>query len=45
MHATSHVYISIHVPRVGDDLFVVRLLMVSEISIHVPRVGDDWGSG
>ena len=39
--ATS-LYISIHVPRAGDDaderLGVHRIL---DISIHVPRAGDD----
>ena len=34
--------ISIHVPRVGDDVFMGgRKSLTLEISIHVPRVGDD----
>ena len=35
-------WISIHVPRVGDDALADALTCeISEISIHVPRVGDD----
>ena len=33
--------ISIHVPRVGDDVFRVGEKWDIDISIHVPRVGDD----
>ena len=36
--------ISIHVPRVGDDLFFLLKISPNIISIHVPRVGDDNGS-
>ena len=43
-------YISIHVPRVGDDPKDIYGMCVGiAISIHVPRVGDDpvhrWASG
>ena len=33
--------ISIHVPRVGDDLRSAYDTFEKVISIHVPRVGDD----
>ena len=34
--------ISIHVPRVGDDLVLLCVFFILFlISIHVPRVGDD----
>ena len=33
--------ISIHVPRVGDDISAPALHEILTISIHVPRVGDD----
>ena len=33
--------ISIHVPRVGDDLGRLVQFLGLVISIHVPRVGDD----
>ena len=33
--------ISIHIPRVGDDLNVYPLCGSRTISIHIPRVGDD----
>ena len=34
-------YVSIHVPREGDDQECVDLLRLILISIHVPREGDD----
>ena len=34
-------HISIHVPRVEDDLVVVAVINAFHISIHVPRVEDD----
>ena len=34
-------FISIHVPRVGDDTLENISFKVKPISIHVPRVGDD----
>ena len=38
----QHRVVSIHVPRVGDDLFALRLPAAAlRVSIHVPRVGDD----
>ena len=38
--------ISIHVPRMGDDLSSISCSVgISSISIHVPRMGDDIGSG
>ena len=34
--------ISIHIPRVGDDVSTVKIPIASiSISIHIPRVGDD----
>ena len=39
--ATVLLSISIHVPRVGDDLGSLRPSCIRMISIHVPRVGDD----
>ncbi len=36
-------WISIHVPRVGDDFGCIILAVNQTISIHVPRVGDDLG--
>ena len=36
--------ISIHVPRVEDDLRIYEEIAVFGISIHVPRVEDDVGS-
>ena len=37
--------ISIHVPRVGDDMCSTEIKEVMPyISIHVPRVGDDLRS-
>ena len=38
-------YISIHVPRVGDDPCNSFFNFFCDISIHVPRVGDDVQSG
>ena len=35
------VYISIHVPREGDDRARVAQGVIAGISIHVPREGDD----
>ena len=37
--------ISIHVPRVEDDIHLTVLRAVIRISIHVPRVEDDSGLG
>ena len=33
--------ISIHVPREGDDDWILKKIREVEISIHVPREGDD----
>ena len=33
--------ISIHIPRVGDDLSEYDFTREEAISIHIPRVGDD----
>ena len=33
--------ISIHIPRVGDDLGRIGTVAAKNISIHIPRVGDD----
>ena len=39
---SGRTYISIHVPRVGDDYFHDAASIAAHfISIHVPRVGDD----
>ena len=41
---TQMYYISIHVPREGDDHYGVDIGHAeSTISIHVPREGDDRG--
>ena len=37
----QRVRISIHVPRVGDDIYFAHTQPYFGISIHVPRVGDD----
>ena len=37
----THKRISIHIPRVGDDLDRILPALDSVISIHIPRVGDD----
>ena len=34
-------YISIHIPRVGDDAKLKLIEKIIGISIHIPRVGDD----
>ena len=34
-------FISIHVPREGDDDYFTSCLPSPQISIHVPREGDD----
>ena len=34
--------ISIHIPRVGDDVSAASMLSTHRISIHIPRVGDDF---
>lgn len=33
--------ISIHAPRGGSDILLLRLLIFPKISIHAPRVGSD----
>ena len=38
-------WISIHVPREGDDGMDAYVLNNTFISIHVPREGDDQGLG
>ena len=38
---TQMYYISIHVPREGDDWGPVLTIVFAGISIHVPREGDD----
>ena len=37
----SRVWISIHIPRVGDDASFGVSEDLARISIHIPRVGDD----
>ena len=45
MMECKHIFISIHVPRMGDDEEVSSQIDDLAISIHVPRMGDDhWGS-
>ena len=39
LHAVA--FISIHIPRVGDDGIAGYLAKSAFISIHIPRVGDD----
>ena len=36
-------FISIHVPREGDDNGTRTFIRLNKISIHVPREGDDGG--
>ena len=36
-------FISIHVPRAGDDKCLTAIIAPIDISIHVPRAGDDFG--
>ena len=37
--------VSIHIPRVGDDVDDVEKVITYLVSIHIPRVGDDSGCG
>ena len=41
MHLRREEQISIHVPRVEDDIIVENRTVNKSISIHVPRVEDD----
>ena len=33
-------YVSIHVPRMGDDRIPTLAARLKDVSIHVPRMGD-----
>ena len=41
LHLSYAAAISIHVPRMGDDVHLRSVNKRHDISIHVPRAGDD----